>query len=92
MFLILSLLAQHIFGIVGSQIETKWVISLTCSFMDLCQSRLQIDNLKRFVFVNKNQPNDPQFDWNTPKKHGRGDWTWSKFDLGCLEISPLCLL
>jgi hypothetical protein len=41
--------------------------------MDLCQCRLQIDNLKRFIFVNKNLFNGPQFDCNTPKKHGRGD-------------------
>jgi hypothetical protein len=53
-FLTIGFLAQQILGIVGSQIETSKIFSLAGVFTNLQKCHLQIENLKKFIFVHKN--------------------------------------
>jgi hypothetical protein len=43
-----------ILGIVGSQIETEIIFSLTRILADLRRFKLQLENLKNSIFVSKN--------------------------------------
>ncbi len=47
-------------GVVGSQIELDKIFSLARILTDLRRCRLQTENLKKLMFVNKNWPNDPK--------------------------------
>jgi hypothetical protein len=54
MFPIVGVLAQHILGVVRFQIETKRIFSLVGILTNLRRSCLQIENLKKLIFVNQN--------------------------------------
>ncbi len=58
MFPTIGFLAHQILGIVGSQIETKRIFSLTCIFTNLRRYHLQFKNLENLIFVSKNWPTD----------------------------------
>ncbi len=58
MFPIVEFLAQQILGVIGSQIEIKRIFSLARILTNLRRCHLQIENLKKLIFVNKNWPND----------------------------------
>ncbi len=45
-------------GIIESQIEMERIFSLARILINLRRCRLQIENLEKFIFVNKNWPND----------------------------------
>jgi len=49
-----SFLACQVLGIVGFQIETKWIFSVVGIITNLLQSKLGIDNLDHRVLVIKN--------------------------------------
>jgi hypothetical protein len=66
MFLVVGLLAQQILGVVRFQIETKRILSLVGIFTNLKRCCLQIENLKKLIFVNKNWPNDPRIGCKSP--------------------------
>jgi hypothetical protein len=51
MFPTLGLLMQQILGIIGFQIETKCIFSIVGILTNLCQCRLQTDNLEKLIFV-----------------------------------------
>jgi hypothetical protein len=46
--------------IVGSQIKKKKILSLVKILTNFRRCRLQIYNLDKLIFVNKNWPNDPK--------------------------------
>jgi len=54
MFPIIGFLAQQILGVVGSQIEIEIFFSFTIIFTNLRRCCLQIENLEKLIFVNKN--------------------------------------
>jgi len=58
MFLTFGFLAYQILSIVGSQIETKRIFSLTWIFINIKTCIFQLDNLDTLIFLNKNWPND----------------------------------
>jgi hypothetical protein len=60
MFPIVGFLAKQILGIVGSQIEIEWIFSLVENFTNRRRCCLQIENLEKLIFVNKNWLNDPR--------------------------------
>jgi len=60
MFLTFGFLACQILSIVGSQIETKRIFSLTWILIIIKRCHLQLDNLDTLNFLNKNWPNDPR--------------------------------
>ncbi len=66
MFRTVGFLAQYIFRIVGSQIETKGIFSLARIFTHLKRCRLQIENLEKLIFVSKNWPNDLRIGCKSP--------------------------
>jgi hypothetical protein len=53
-------------GIVGSQIEIEKIFSLAGILMNLRRCRLQIENLEKLIFVNKNWLNDPRIRCKSP--------------------------
>jgi hypothetical protein len=53
MFPIVGFLTQHIFGIIGSQIEIERIFSLVRIFITFRKCHLQIENLEKLIFVNK---------------------------------------
>jgi hypothetical protein len=55
----------HILGIVRSQIEIKNIFSLVGILINLCQCKLQTDNLERLIFVNKNWLNNLRYGYKT---------------------------
>jgi hypothetical protein len=55
MFLTIGFLTHQILGIVGSQIETKWIFSLARILINIRRC-LQIEILEKLIFVNKNWP------------------------------------
>jgi len=57
MFSIVAFLACQILSIVDSQFEIEWIFSLVGIFIDMrkCQ---RLDNLDKFIFVNKKWPNN----------------------------------
>jgi hypothetical protein len=50
----MGLLLWQILGIVRFQIEIKNILSLVCMFIIFFQCKVQIENLERLIFVNKN--------------------------------------
>ncbi len=57
MFPIVEFLAWQILGVVGSQIETI-LFYLVGLLTNLKRCRLQTENLKKLIFINKNWPSD----------------------------------
>jgi hypothetical protein len=55
---IVGFLACQILNIVGSQIDTIRIFSLTCIFTNLSRCCLQSNNLEILIFLNKNWPSD----------------------------------
>ncbi len=53
-------------GIVGSQIETEIIFSLTRILADLRRFRLQSKNLKNSIFVCENWASDPRIGSKSP--------------------------
>ncbi len=49
-------MVKHILGILASQIKTKRFFSIVGITISLCKCCLQIDNLHKLIFVNKNWP------------------------------------
>jgi hypothetical protein len=66
MFLIVGFLARQILSIVESQIETKRLLSLIDILTNLKRYHLQMNNLKKLIFVNKYWPNDPRVGCKSP--------------------------
>jgi hypothetical protein len=58
MFPIIRFLVQQILGIVRSQIEIEMIFYLVGILTNLRRCCLQIENLQKLIFVNKNWPND----------------------------------
>ncbi len=54
----IGFLIKQILGIIGSQIEMKNVFSLIKILINLKRCRLQLDNLEKWIFMNKNWLND----------------------------------
>jgi hypothetical protein len=54
MFPTIRFLAQQILGIVGSQIKIEMIFYLAETFTNLRRCCLQIENLKKLIFVRKN--------------------------------------
>jgi hypothetical protein len=54
MFPIIGFLVHKILGIVESEIEMEMLFSLARILTNLKRFRLQLDNFKKFIFVNKN--------------------------------------
>jgi hypothetical protein len=54
MFPTIGFLVHKILGIVGLEIEMEMIFSLARILTNLRRSRLQLDNLEKFIFVNKN--------------------------------------
>ncbi len=53
-------------NLVGSQIEIERIFSFTRILTNLKKCRLQIENLEKLIFINKNWPNDPRIGWKSP--------------------------
>jgi len=53
-------------GVVGFQIEMNFFFSLVGILTNLRRCRLQIENLKKLIFVDKNWPNDPRIGYKFP--------------------------
>jgi hypothetical protein len=53
-------------GVVGSQIEIKRIFSLARIFTNLRRCHLQIEILKKLIFINKNWPNDARIHYKSP--------------------------
>ncbi len=53
-------------SIVGFQIETKKIFSLTRLLINLERCHLQIENLEKLIFINKNWPNDLRMGCKSP--------------------------
>jgi hypothetical protein len=58
-FLNVGFLAKQIFGILSSQIKTKWAFSLVGVLIALRQYHLQMDNMDWIITIVKNWPYDP---------------------------------
>jgi hypothetical protein len=58
MFSIVGFLAYQILGIIRSQIEIERNFSSPSRLPNLRRCHLQLNNLERLIFVNKNWPND----------------------------------
>jgi hypothetical protein len=54
MFLIVGFCAREILGIVGSQIEIERIFLLVEILINLKRCHLQLENLNKLIFVNKN--------------------------------------
>ncbi len=54
----IDFLIKQILGIVGSQIEIKNIFSLTEILTNLKRCHLQLDNLEKWIFMNKNWLDD----------------------------------
>jgi len=63
---IVGFLACQILNIVGSQIDTIRIFSLTCIFTNLSICCLQSNNLEFIFFVNKNWPSDLRVGCKSP--------------------------
>jgi hypothetical protein len=66
MFSTIRFLAQQIFGIVGSQIEIEMIFYLARILINLRKCCLQIENLEKLIFVNKNWANDLRIRYKSP--------------------------
>jgi hypothetical protein len=66
MFHMVGFYARQILRIVRSQIGAKRIFSLTRMLTSLKKCCLQSKHLEKFIFVNKNWPNDPRIDCKSP--------------------------
>jgi len=66
MFHIVGFLAWHILGIIKSQIETERIFFLAWILTNIKGCHLQIQNLEKLIFVNKNWPNDLIIGYKSP--------------------------
>jgi hypothetical protein len=66
MFPIVGFFNHQILGIVGSQIEIEFFFSSTGIFTNLRRCHLQLENLEKITFVNKNGPSDPKVGCKSP--------------------------
>jgi hypothetical protein len=66
MFRANGFLAHQILGILGLEIETKKIFSLTNRLTNLRRCDLQLNNLERLIFMSKNWPNHLRIDFNRP--------------------------
>jgi hypothetical protein len=67
MFLIIGFLTNHILSIVEFQIETKGIFFLVGVLTIFFKCRLEMTNLEKLIFVNKNWLNDPRVDYKSFK-------------------------
>jgi hypothetical protein len=66
MFLIFGFLVQQILRIIEFQIETKRIFSLTRILINIERCCLEIENLEKLIFVNKNLLNDLRIGCKSP--------------------------
>jgi hypothetical protein len=66
MFPTIGFLVHQILKIVGFQIETKRIFSLVGILFNLRRYRIQLENLEKLIFVNKNWPNDYRVGCKSP--------------------------
>jgi len=66
MFPIVSILIRQILGIVGSHIKIGKKYLLARILSNLKKSHLQIENLEKLTFVNKNWLNDLRVECKSP--------------------------
>jgi hypothetical protein len=66
MFPTIDFYARKFLRIVGSQIETERIFSLTSILSSLRRCHLQLENLDKLIFVNKNWPNDSRIGCKSP--------------------------
>jgi hypothetical protein len=66
MFPTIGFLVQQIVRIVGSQIKTRRIFSLASIFTNLRRCHLWKENLEKFIFDNKNWPNDARVGCESP--------------------------
>jgi hypothetical protein len=66
MFPTFGFCARQILRIVGFQIETKIIFSLVGILINLRRCCLQLKNLNKLIFVNKNWPNDLRIGCKSP--------------------------
>jgi hypothetical protein len=65
MFLIIGFLTNQILSIVEFQIETKGIFSLVGVLTIFLKCHLEMANLEKLIFVNKNWLNDPRVDYKS---------------------------
>jgi hypothetical protein len=56
----------QILGILGLEIETENIFSLTNILTNLWRCDLPLNNLERLIFTSENWPNDPRIDFKPP--------------------------
>jgi hypothetical protein len=66
MFPIAGFFACQSLRIIGSQIQNKRIFSLARILINLRRCRLQLQNLKKLIFLNKNWPNDYRVGCKSP--------------------------
>jgi hypothetical protein len=66
MFPTVGFCAKKILGLVGSQIEVEKIFLLARILTNLRGCHLQLKNLDKLIFVNKNSPYDPKIDYKSP--------------------------
>ncbi len=66
LFSIVTFLAHHVLGIVGSQRKTEKIFSLIGIFTNFRRCHLQLDNLDMLIFVLKIWPNNPKVGCSSP--------------------------
>jgi hypothetical protein len=57
---------KQILRIIGSQIEIERIFSLDRIHISFRRCHLQLENLDKLIFVNKNWPNDFKIDYKSP--------------------------
>jgi len=62
MFPTIGFLVHRILSIISPQIEIERIFSLVGIFTNFKKCRLQLDNLDKWIFVNKNWPSDLRID------------------------------
>jgi hypothetical protein len=65
MFLKIDFLACQIMSIVKSQIEIENFFSLMGTLTNAKRHHLQLNNLEKMIFMNKNWPSDLRIDWKS---------------------------
>jgi hypothetical protein len=65
MFLKIGFLACQIIGVVKSQIEIERFFSLMGTLTNVRRHHLQMNNLEKLIFMNKNWPRDFRVDWKS---------------------------
>ncbi len=65
MFLKIGFLVCQIIGIVKSQIEIERFFSLMGTLTNIRRQHLQLNNLEKLIFMNKNWSSDRRVDWKS---------------------------